>query len=207
VQRSLKLLVLLAACAGPPYYVSDELMPGHPAADLVASSLTQGCPVEGAPAKHLRKSLGRPAIRHAADSSSSVWSFKLGNASTLQMAVQGDTIVQWDVSGQPSSRIAQPNYSWSIAQSENFPQRLLQYLDAHPEIKPRMAFLLLRGCPALGASRAAIQASWGTPSRIEADRDTTRLIYGFGGEGQHDIILIVADTVRGFRSVGWLPPS
>ena len=171
----------------------------------MASSLTQGCPVEGAPAGHLRKSLGRPEIHYAADSASSRWRFKLDNASTLHVTVQGDTIVQWDVLGRPTSRIAKSNYSWSINQSENFPRRLLEYLNAHPEIEARDAFLLLRGCPALGVSRDAIQASWGTPSEIVTGRDTTRLIYGFGVEGQHDIILLVSDTVRGFRSVRWHP--
>ena len=197
--------MLVAACGGPPYYVSDELMPSHPAIDLVVTSLTQGCPVEGAPAGHLRKSLGRPEIRRAADSSSSLWRFKLDDSSTLHMTVQSDTIVQWDVLGRPSSLIAQRNYSWSSDQSETFPRRLLEYLNAHPEIEPRIAFLLLRGCPALGASREAIQASWGTPSEIATGRDTTRLIYGFGVEGQHDIILLVSDTVRAFRSVRWHP--
>jgi hypothetical protein len=206
MQRSFNLLIVLAACGGPPYYWSDELVRSHPAtADLIFSSLTQGCPVEGAPAGHLRKSLGRPEIRYADDSASSRWRFKLDDASTLHMTVQGDTIVQWDVLGRPSSRIAQPNYSWSINQSETFPRRLLEYLDARPDIEPRDAFLLLRGCPALGVSREAIQASWGTPSKIMTGRDTTRLIYGFGVEGQHDIILLVSDTVRAFRSVHWNP--
>jgi hypothetical protein len=207
MQRSFNVLMLLAAaCSGPPYFWSDEYAQTYPkTADLVASSLTQGCPVEGAPAGHLRKSLGRPKIHHAADSASSRWRFKLDDSSTLHMTVKNDTIVQWDVLGRPSSRIAQSNYSWSINQSKTFPRRLLEYLNAHPDIEPRHAFLLLRGCPALGVSREAIQASWGPPSRIEAGRDTTRLIYGFGVEGQHDIILLVSDTVRGFRSVHWHP--
>jgi hypothetical protein len=170
------------------------------------SSLTQGCPVEGAPAGHLRRSLGDPEIRYAGDSVSSRWRFKLDDASSLHMTVQGDTIVKWDVVGRPSSRIAKRNYSWTIEQSEAFPRRLLEYLNAHPDIEPRKAFLLLRGCPALDVSREAIQASWGTPSEIVVTgRDTTRLIYGFGVEGQHDIILLVSDTVRAFRSVHWNP--
>ena len=205
-RRCLSALVIVAACSGPPYYWSDDYARTHPeTADLVATSLTQGCPVEGAAAGHLRKSFGRPAIRYAGDSTSAVWRFRVDDASSLDVVVQGDTVVRWDVAGRPSSRIARANYAWSISQSEGFPRRLVEYLDANPDVGSRTAFLLLRGCPAPGLSGPALRASWGTPSEIKTAGDSTRWIYGFGGEGQHDIILLVSDTVRGFRSVGWTP--
>jgi hypothetical protein len=198
---------MLAVCGGPPYYSSDEYARTHPAsADLVATSLTQGCPVEGAPAAHLRKTFGRPVIRYAdADSSSALWRFRLDAAATLELMVQGDTVVRWDVRGQPSARIAQRNYSWSYAQSKGFPRRVVEFLHANPDIGARTAFLLFRGCPAPGLPEQALRASWGPPSEIQTSGDTTRWIYGFGVEGQHDIILLVSDTVRAFRTVGWTP--
>jgi hypothetical protein len=206
MRRSLNALVMLAACGGPPYYSSHEYARTHPAtADLVATSLTQGCPVEGAPAEHLRKTFGPPVIRYAADSSSAMWRFGLDGASTLEVMVQGDTVVEWGVAGRPSPRIAQLNYSWSDSQAKGFPRRVIEYLSANPEVGSRTAFLLLRGCPAPGLSEQALQASWGTPSEIKSSGDTTRWIYGFGVEGQHDIIFLVSDTVRAFRTVGWTP--
>ncbi len=206
MQRFFNILLVLAACGGPPYFWSDEYARTHPeSADLVASSLTQGCPVEGATAGHLRKSFGRPEIVPTAKTTFAQWRFKLDDSSTLELSVQGDTVVQWDVAGRPSSRIAQPNYSWSLAQSEGFPRRVIRYLRAHPNTSSRTAFLMLRGCAAPGLPGPLLQAAWGPPSKIESSGDTTRWIYGFGVEGQHEIIILVSDTMRAFRSVHWNP--
>jgi hypothetical protein len=191
---------LLEACGSPAYCPCDEFARTHPAtADLAFMSLTQGCPVKGGPAPHLRKSFGKPDIIPARDSVSSRWRFELDEHSSLEVLVEADTIVSWDVVGRPSQRIAQDNYFWSISQAEGFPARVIDYLKTHPATPPRTAFLLFRACPQPGLAATALRASWGQPSEIVRGADTTSWIYGYGVEGQHEIILLVGDTVRAFR--------
>jgi hypothetical protein len=198
---------LLGGCGGPPYYESaDEFARNHPAiADLAFMSMTQGCPIEGASAPHLRKSFGTPDMIPTGDSGSSRWRFKLDERSSLEILVNADTIISWDVAGRPSQRIAQGNYSWSISQAEGFPSRALEYLSTHPEVSSRTAFWMLRGCVAPGMPVEALRASWGNPSQMDSIADSVAWIYGYGVEGQHSIILLVADTIRAFRDVDpWL---
>lgn len=199
-------LILLVGCGGPPYYTSDAFADRHPGlGDMASMSLLQGCPVEGASASHLRKSYGTPVVTPVQDSASSEWRFRLDDRSSLDVLVHGDTVVRWDVSGRPSPRIAQRNYAWSQKLAKGFPDRAIEYLDAHPDLSPRTAFLILRACAVPGLSAQALRASWGMPSRLGTRGDTAHWIYGFGVEGQHDVILLVSDTVRAFRSVEWTP--
>jgi hypothetical protein len=199
-------LILLAACAGPRY----EWLPGyartHPeTADLAENSLAQGCPVVGAPAWPLRESFGRPSIRPGAESGSAVWRFELDRASSLEAVTRGDTVVRWDVVGRPTRGVAKAPQRWSLAMSDGFPGRVVQYLAAHPATPPRTAFLLFRGCPEPGLIAEAIRGSWGEPAEIRHTADTTRWIYGFGVEGQHEIITVVGDRVYAYKRVDWEP--
>jgi hypothetical protein len=210
IRSLIVVLGFLGGCGGPPYYESaDEFARTHPAtADLAFMSMTQGCPVEGASAPHLRKSFGAPHIIHTSDPGVSRWRFKLEERSSLEVLVSSDTIINWDIAGRPTKRIARDNYSWSISQAKGFPERAVKYLRNHPEVSSRSAFLMLRGCAAPGLSAEALRASWGLPSQIDSSADSAHWIYGYGVEGQHSTIMLVADTVRAYREVDpWLNSS
>ena len=194
-------LLLLAACARSGFQWPAAYARTHPeTAYAAAASLTQGCPFVGAPAGGLSQVWGRPAIRLRRDSTIADWDYELRDGVMLTIAVQADTVVTWDVAGTPTARHARAHFAWSLAQARNFPARVAEYLVQQPQVEPRTAFLLFRGCPQPGLPAAAVGASWGAPSAVVASSDTTLWIYGYGVEGQHETIAIVADTVRAYQA-------
>jgi hypothetical protein len=117
----------------------------------------------------------------------------------LDVLVEGDTVLRWNVVGMPTPRLARPHFAWSQAQARGFPQRVIEYLAERPEVEARTAFLLFRGCPQPGTPAVALRASWGAPTEVVVRPDTTLWVYGFGVEGQHESIAIVPDTVKAYR--------
>jgi hypothetical protein len=192
-------LLLAAACAQATYEWPAAYSRTHPqTAYAAAASLRQGCPFVGAPASALNRVWGQPSIRPRGDSAAAVWEYRLKDEVRLEVTVQADTVVVWDVSGMPTARHALRHFAWSMNQARTFPARVTGYLAERADVEPRTAFMVMRACPQPGLPVPALAASWGAPTAVVARGDTTLWIYGYGVEGQHETIAIIADTVRSY---------
>ncbi len=147
----------------------------------------------------------RWAGRASADTGGNQWRYRLGPSSTLVVSFERDSVAQWILTGQPTARIAEPNFSWSLNRRGGFPERVVSYLAGHHETLPRVAFAMYRACPAAGMTTAEVRASWGAPNQVGPASDATAVIwtYGYGVEGQREVLTFVRDSLIEHRTAGW----
>jgi hypothetical protein len=160
-------------------------------------AIVQGCPAIGMSAAQLQTLAELNDMRVEIDSARSLVSLHLRQPDlTLQAELTEDTVRSWRVIGKPTPELAKPTAIWFRQGHRGFAKRVKAYVSSQ-RLSSARAYAVYRSCTVAGTTPADLQASWGEPARqiMSTVADTTRLIYGYGVEGQHVEFIFVSDSL------------
>ncbi len=185
-------IVMTSACA-------QSFGRRHPIQDAArwdAIALAQRCPLPGLNLRAIRRYWGRPDSI-SPGSTGEIWFYHVKPGVRLAVSTRDSAILDWNVYDSVTAAIALPEAAWSLKRREGFPARVTTYLDGAHAAPPQVRYALYRSCPWPGMTEREVIASWGEPSRRSSSSESglVTLIYGFGVEGQHDVMTFHNDSL------------
>jgi hypothetical protein len=183
-------LIAWVSCS-PAFYSVKGVSPSQNLA------IVQGCPEIGMSTAQLQTLAELNDMRMEINSAGSLASLHLRRSDLkLQAELAEDTVRGWRVIGEPTPELAKPTAIWFRQGHRGFRKRVRAYVFSQ-RLSSVRAYAVYRSCAVAGTTPADLRASWGEPARqiISMAADTTRLIYGYGVEGQYVEFIFVSDSL------------